>query len=172
MRNNMNSVLNRVKKYIQNFNKKDFEYEVLCPISGEVKPLKDAPDEAFAKKYMGDGIVIYPTDGSVYAPTAGKIEFIFPSKHAIGFSSNSGLEYLIHVGFNNHDDKGECFEVFVNPGDIIEAGKLIMKFDLKALAEKSESIATPFVITNLGERKIEYKVIGTQRSGDVVMKIK
>ncbi|HZJ87514.1 MAG TPA: glucose PTS transporter subunit IIA, partial [Erysipelothrix sp.] len=73
---------------------------VYAPMSGEVKDLSKTPDETFAQKMMGDGVVIFPSEGNVYAPFDGEVTFVFGTKHAIGLKSDNGLETLIHIGID------------------------------------------------------------------------
>lgn len=71
-----------------------------APLTGEVTPLSEVPDQVFSEKMMGDGIAIKPSQGEVRAPFNGKVQMIFPTKHAIGLVSDSGLELLIHIGLD------------------------------------------------------------------------
>lgn len=124
-----------------------------CPIKGTVKSVTEAPDAAFSEKMMGDGIVIFPTDSAVYAPMDCEISFVFPSKHAIGLATESGLEALIHVGLDTVKLEGQGFEVFVKDGDKVKRGDKLMEFDLEYIREHAADTATPFVITNLADNQ-------------------
>lgn len=128
----------------------------VCPIKGKVSSIEKISDPAFAQKMMGDGICIVPEDNKVYAPCDGEVTFVFPSKHAIGLQTESGLEALIHVGLDTVNLNGEGFEVVVTEGTKIKKGDLLMQFDLEFIREKATSIETPFIITNLsGNQTIE-----------------
>ena len=59
-------------------------------------PIEEACDEAFAGKMMGDGYLVRPEEGMAYAPEDATVSFIFPSKHAVGLTSDDGTEYLLH----------------------------------------------------------------------------
>lgn len=124
-----------------------------CPIKGKVDSITTAPDPAFAEKMMGDGIVIIPSENVVYAPIDCEIAFVFPTKHAIGFSTESGLEALIHVGLDTVKLEGKGFEIFVKEGDKVKRGDKLMEFDLDYIREHAADIATPFVLTNLSENQ-------------------
>ena len=102
---------------------------------------------------MGDGIVIIPTENVVYAPIDCEIAFVFPTKHAIGFATESGLEGLIHVGLDTVKLDGKGFEVFVKEGDKVKRGDKLMQFDLEYIREHAADIATPFVLTNLSDNQ-------------------
>ncbi|SET19621.1 PTS transporter subunit IIABC [[Clostridium] polysaccharolyticum] len=124
-----------------------------CPIKGNVKSVTEAPDAAFSEKMMGDGIVIFPTDSVVYAPMDCEISFVFPSKHAIGLVTETGLEALIHVGLDTVKLEGQGFHVFVKDGDKVKRGDKLMEFDLEYIREHAADTATPFIITNLADNQ-------------------
>lgn len=124
-----------------------------CPIKGKVDSVTKAPDQAFAEKMMGDGIVIIPEDNVVYAPADCEIAFVFPSSHAIGITTVSGMEALIHVGIDTVKLDGQGFHVLVKQGDKVKRGDKLMEFDLEYIRENAADIATPFIITNLSEEQ-------------------
>ncbi|MCQ4987213.1 PTS glucose transporter subunit IIA, partial [Anaerostipes caccae] len=76
-----------------------------CPMDGEVRPLSETPDRAFADGLLGDGVVIFPSGDKVFALSAAKVNFTFPTRHAVGLETKSGYEYLIHVGINTNQLK-------------------------------------------------------------------
>lgn len=136
------------------------------PLSGTVKPVSESSDPVFAQKTMGDGIVVIPADGKVYAPEDAKIEFVFPTKHAIGFTSVSGISMLIHCGIDTVQLDGKGFTTYVNQGDNVSKGTLLMEFDIETIKNAGYSIETPVVVTNLKEgQHIELLVEGDQEHG-------
>lgn len=90
------------------------------PIGGDLKSISATPDEAFASKMVGDGVVIFPQGKTIYAPCDGQVTLVFPTKHAIGLTSSKGTEILIHVGIDSVSLDGKGFEVFVKTGDTIK----------------------------------------------------
>lgn len=127
--------------------------EVNCPIEGKVYPLEYCPDEVFSKGLTGEGVVIFPTDNKVYAPIDGKIEFIFEAKHAIALKGHD-IECLIHVGLDTNILKGIGFEVFVESGQNVKKGDILLEFDSHILKENHCIDVTPFVFTNLNRKDI------------------
>lgn len=123
------------------------------PINGIAAPIEETPDEAFAGKMMGDGIMIMPEDKTVFAPCDGEILFVFPSKHAVGIKTNDGFEILIHIGINTVELNGEGFETFVNAGDIVKKGDKLIGFDIEYIKDHVPSMATPFIFTSLSENQ-------------------
>jgi trehalose PTS system EIIBC or EIIBCA component len=126
---------------------------IFSPLSGRVYSLNAVPDPTFAKKMMGDGIAIDPVEGILLSPVDGEIVTVFPTKHAIGIRSRTGVEILIHVGIDTVKLDGEGFEVFVKAGDSIEKGDQLLTFDLAFIREKAASSLTPVIITNGDELK-------------------
>ncbi|GAA0339711.1 hypothetical protein GCM10008931_34220 [Oceanobacillus oncorhynchi subsp. oncorhynchi] len=118
------------------------------PIEGEVLPISDVKDEAFASEALGKGFAIEPTEGSVVAPFDGEAVTIFPSKHAIGLVSETGVEVLIHVGLNTVELDGKYFEAFVESGQPIKKGQLLLTFELEKIKEAGYVTQVPIVVTN------------------------
>lgn len=137
------------------------------PLKGRVAPINEAPDEIFAQKMMGDGVVIFPTGNILVAPVDGQITMIFPSKHAIGLKTDSGVEILIHIGLDTVKLEGKPFTLLVNEGQIVKQGEKLMEVDFKMIKEAGYSTATPMVITsknqfeiiNLGDNELNQKII-------------
>ncbi|WP_243291677.1 glucose-specific PTS transporter subunit IIBC [Bacillus sp. FJAT-47783] len=125
--------------------------DFVAPLTGELHPITEVPDQVFSGKMMGDGLAIKPTDGTVVSPVDGKIVNVFPTKHAIGIQSNSGHEILIHFGIDTVNLKGEGFDVLVAEGDEVKKGQPLLKVDLSFIEENATSIMTPIVFTNLEE---------------------
>lgn len=118
------------------------------PLAGSVKPLHMLEDEAFASGAMGQGIVIEPADGRLTAPVSGIVTTVFPTGHAIGITSDGGVELLIHVGVNTVRLKGKFFEKHVQEGDRVEKGQLLLKFDLEQIRAAGYLTSTPVIVTN------------------------
>ena len=121
---------------------------IFAPIKGDVAPLKESSDEAFACEVLGKGIVIKAEDGKVVAPFDGVVRTLFPTKHAIGIASDNGCEMLIHVGYNTVQLEGKYFESFVTQGDTVKKGDLLVSFDIEQIKKEGYSTETPVVITN------------------------
>jgi PTS system beta-glucosides-specific IIC component len=122
--------------------------EMLAPVSGTVLPLSEAEDGAFSSGAMGKGLVILPDEGAVYAPFAGTVKALFPTKHAIGLVSDDGCEVLIHVGINTVELQGKYFTTPVKQGDRVAAGQLLIKFDKGAVEAAGYNTQTIVVVTN------------------------
>ncbi|MDG4979316.1 beta-glucoside-specific PTS transporter subunit IIABC [Lactococcus lactis] len=126
-------------------------YKVFSPISGEVVSINDVPDETFSQKMLGDGVAIIPHNDDIKAPFNGKIISIFPTKHAIGLKSDTGVELLIHVGLDTVELKGEGFKLNVKDGELVVKGQTLMNVDFKLLKRKGYNTITPIVVTNTND---------------------
>ncbi|WP_430597254.1 beta-glucoside-specific PTS transporter subunit IIABC [Enterococcus sp. AZ177] len=122
--------------------------EVVTPIKGEVVDLKEVEDGMFSEEILGKGFAVKPIEGVVYAPVSGTVTAVFDSKHAIGLTSDSGLELLIHIGIDTVKLNGVGYEYFVEKGQNIKIGDKLIEFDLEKIAEKGYNIITPVVLTN------------------------
>lgn len=123
------------------------------PMNGIAADLSTAPDEAFAGKMMGDGAVVTPSDLIVRAPEDGEVCFVFETKHAIGFLTDTGISLLIHVGIDTVKLEGKGFEVFVENGQKVKKGDPMLKLDLNYLKENAPSIVSPIICTELEDNQ-------------------
>ncbi len=123
--------------------------EQLLPVlKGKVVSIGDVPDVVFSQKMLGDGFAIEPENGIVVAPVDGVIAQIFPTNHAFGIVTDSGLEILVHIGIDTVDLKGEGFERLVEIDQKVKAETPIIKFDLDFVKAHAKSVMTPVVVTN------------------------
>ncbi|WP_397539430.1 N-acetylglucosamine-specific PTS transporter subunit IIBC [Rummeliibacillus pycnus] len=143
------------------FKTEDFE----MPITGEIISLSEVPDQAFASGMMGPGFGIIPKDNMLKSPFDGKVTMIFPTKHAIGLVSDTGIEILIHIGLDTVKLNGEGFEVLVERDQLIQRGDALIKVDLNYVKANAPSIVTPIIFTNSQDKIITLEKTGYQRSG-------
>ncbi|GAJ26227.1 PTS system, glucose-specific IIC component [Liquorilactobacillus sucicola DSM 21376 = JCM 15457] len=135
-------------------NAKELSNEVvLQPLDGHVADIAEANDPAFASGSMGQGMVIYPTNGKVYAPFDGTITMLFKTNHAIGITSKNGTELLIHIGIDTVKLNGKHFFAKVKQGETVKAGQLLIQFDLNGIEEAGYDTSTFVIVTNSGEYK-------------------
>ena len=145
---------------------------VCSPMSGLAADLSTAPDEAFAEKMMGDGAVVTPEDPYVRAPEDGEVAFVFDTKHAIGFVTDSGVSLLIHVGIDTVKLNGEGFEALVESGQTVKKGDPMLKLDLEYLKTHAPSVTSPVLCTELEEnQRIRLLTDGPVKAGDPLFAI-
>lgn len=119
---------------------------VLAPVSGELVPLEQVPDEVFSQKVLGDGTAVIPAEGKIYSPVDGEVSSVAETKHAYGFTSDDGLEVLVHFGLETVGLKGEGFTPHKGPGDRVKAGELVAEVDMELLKSKNINPITPVLI--------------------------
>ncbi|MEK4909182.1 beta-glucoside-specific PTS transporter subunit IIABC [Niallia sp. FSL M8-0099] len=130
-------------------NKKAAEGKMELPVIGHAISLDDVNDEVFSSRAMGDGIAIVPTKGILYSPFDGKVEVAFPTGHAFGLKSNTGVEMLLHIGINTVELNGKGFNAKVKVGDSVEKGQILGEFDLEAIKNAGYDPTTMMIFTNL-----------------------
>lgn len=137
--------------------KKSEEVTVFNPTEGKVIPIEEVNDGVFSEKMLGDGFAVIPNnDHNVYAPVAGRITNIFPSKHAFGIQTDDGLEVLIHIGLDTVELNGEPFELMVEEGASISKDTLLVKVDWELIKARGKGIPIIIVFTNMDTvKKIE-----------------
>lgn len=122
---------------------------IVSPMTGEIKPLSEVEDQAFSQELMGKGIAIVPSEGRVYAPFDGVVEALYRTKHAIGLKAANGVEILIHIGVNTVSLKGKHFKSYVEQGQSIQAGDLLVEFDSEGIIADGYPTITSIVVTNM-----------------------
>ena len=122
--------------------------EVYSVADGQVVALEQVEDPVFAQKMMGDGFAVEPANGNIVSPVTGTVSSIFPTKHALGLVTDSGLEVLVHIGLDTVSLEGKPFTVHVSEGQKVAAGDLLVTADLDAIREAGRQTSTVVVFTN------------------------
>lgn len=145
---------------------------IVAPVAGKVINLKELKDAAFAEGALGTGLGILPTDGHFYAPVNGTVTTLFPTLHAIGITSDSGVEVLIHIGLDTVQLEGKGFKAHVKQGDHVSVGQPLVDVDLDVVKKAGYETQTPIVITNTRDLLDVLPVgEGNVTAGDEIIKI-
>jgi PTS system beta-glucosides-specific IIC component len=129
----------------------DVEEIVISPMKGKVVPLSTVKDEAFSSGALGKGVAIMPTEGKVFAPISGTLTNVFPTGHALGITSDNGVEILIHVGQDTVKLKGKHFTPKAVQGHSVKKGDLLLEFDVEAIQAAGFNLTTPIIISNTAD---------------------
>ena len=145
---------------------------VASPLTGSVSPLSETPDAVFASGTLGKGVVIEPTEGVLRSPFDGTVTAVYPSKHAIGVTSDSGVECLIHIGIDTVNLGGKHFEMAVEQGQHVQAGDTLLTFDIDAIKAAGYSVVSPVIISNTASYLDVFPVNerGAVKAGDELIK--
>lgn len=118
------------------------------PLTGQIIRLSEVSDQVFASEAMGKGIAVIPTEGRAVAPVSGTVTTLFKTKHAIGLTSYEGVDILIHIGIDTVQLDGKHFTAHIKQGDKVNAGDLLVEFDIEKIKEAGYEVITPIIITN------------------------
>ena len=124
--------------------------QLYVPMKGQILDVGQSADEVFASKALGSGVAINPAEGMVCAPCDGTISLLFPTKHAVGITSETGVEVLIHIGINTVQLDGQGFEAFVSQGDKVKKGDKLIAADLDLIREKVMNPQTMMILPEGG----------------------
>ena len=146
--------------------------EILAPITGEVVPLTEVPDEIFAEGMAGDGGAIVPAgSGEAVAPANGTLAKLFEGGHAFGISTEEGVEIIVHLGLDTIQMEKGGFEKLATEGDQVEAGQPIVRFDLEAIREAGYDPVSPVVVANSDEHSVDNLKTGEIEAGKPMFEV-
>ena len=131
---------------------------IVSPVNGQAVPITEVPDLVFADKILGDGIAVIPEDGIFLCPVDGEVASVAETLHAIGFTTEDGLEVLMHIGLDTVKLNGEGFTVHVNVGDKVKKGDLIAEVNLEFIKEQGLNTITPVVICDgIDDKQVAFR---------------
>lgn len=156
-----------------NFGKKNKSTTLLMPFTGRVIPLEEVPDQVFSKKMVGDGFAIVPTEtfSVLKSPCNGQLIQVFKTNHAVGITSEEGLELIVHVGIDTVELGGTGFERLIESPAALTPDTSILNISFDVLKAHGKSLVTPIIVTNMGVVKSIDVSYGTFKSGVPIAKI-
>lgn len=143
------------------------------PVAGEVMELSELADAAFASGLLGGGVAVRPSEGVVVSPVDGTLTTLFPTLHALGITSDDGIELLIHVGLDTVSLEGRGFTAFVEQGERVVRGQKLLEIDLDALREGGYCTDIPVIVTNSDDfSEVAREAGGSVRHGDALLRVR
>ncbi|WP_314167890.1 glucose PTS transporter subunit IIA [uncultured Actinomyces sp.] len=124
------------------------DLSVTAPIHGIAISLSEVGDRTFASGVLGPGAAIDPVEGPVVSPVDGEVLVAFPTGHAYGLRSASGIELLIHVGMDTVELDGKYFTPRVAAGKRVHRGQVLVEVDWAAVTRAGYRTTTPVVVSN------------------------
>lgn len=151
---------------------------MMAVVTGELINISEVNDPIFSTKTLGEGYAIVPLSGDVFAPVYGEVRSIFKTKHAIGLTSSSGLDILIHMGIDTVELNGEPFDILIKEGDKVTPNTPLAKVDIEEIRNSQKDPVVIVAITNTLESVERFdldvsnhsKVVNKQAVGRIVFK--
>ena len=141
-------------------------------MNGEVLPVEEVKDEAFASCALGEGIAVEPSEGKLYAPADATVDNLFDTHHAIGLVTETGAELLLHIGIDTVKLGGEHFTAHVKVGQKVKKGDLLISFDMDAIKAKGYLCTTPMIVCNTDDYKaVKPLATGTVKAGQDILRV-
>lgn len=172
--NHVEEVVVEAKQEVKEEVKSTKEASIIAsPMDGEVVALSEVGDGVFSEEMCGKGFAIKPANGKVVSPVDGTVTLVFDTKHAIGFTTEDGLELLLHMGIDTVKLDGKCFDVHVKQGDTVKKGDLLADVDFDGIIEAGYKSITPVVVTNTDDYS-EFNNLkqGEVKQGDNVLEVR
>ena len=145
---------------------------IYAPMTGEVKNIAECEDPVFAGELVGKGTMIIPSEGKIFAPVDGNISMLADTGHALGITSASGLEILIHIGLDTVELNGAPFNIKVKQDENVKKGDLLLEFDIDQIKENEKSTQSPVIITNPDGYEINILKTGLINQGDELIEVR
>lgn len=149
--------------------KKETAHVLASPLSGTVVPLESLSDPVFAGKVLGDGIAVEPDEGRLCSPADGVVETLMDTGHAVCITTDEGAEVLLHVGRDTVSLNGKYFTIHVKEGDQVRRGQLLLEFDIAGIRAAGFELATPVVLSNSDDYRMEKRAAGPVRTGEALL---
>jgi glucose-specific phosphotransferase system IIA component len=143
---------------------------VRSPLSGDIVPLEEVPDEVFAQGILGAGIAVRPTAGEALAPVDGRIARLFPGGHAFVVETSAGLQVLVHLGIDTVRLRGRGFTVRAAEGQPVRAGDPIVRMDVAMLADEGVELVSPVLL--ISGHAATPLATGRVRAGDPLLEVR
>lgn len=141
------------------------------PCNGKIKRLEEVNDEAFSQKMMGDGFAVMPQGNVVCSPVKGTVNMIFPTKHALGLTSEDGIEVLVHIGLDTVELNGEFFSVQVKEYQSVDVGTPLVTCDFDQIEKNFEKDVVVIITNTSSYDKIMLVKEGSSSLGETVLEI-
>ena len=140
-------------------------------IDGELIDITTVPDDMFAGKLLGDGVAFLSDADTVTvaSPADGVLSAVYPTGHAFGITTASGVEMLVHIGIDTVKANGDGFTIgSFKQGEIVKKGDPIVTVDQKKLRDHY-NLSIMLIVTNPQNQEITFKAPGTVKCGESIL---
>ena len=160
---NIHSENRKIEKLKQN--------EIGAYADGELIPIEEVSDATFAQKVLGDGMVIIPDNGNVYAPFDAEVAMVTDTGHAIGLTDKNGNQFLIHIGIDTVNLNGKYFQLQVTTGDQVKMGDILAINNLDKIKEEGYDMSVLLIATDINEKKIKKESPRKVKNGEKIAQL-
>lgn len=147
-----------------------------APVSGQFQSLENVEDEVFSQKLMGEGFGVIPDNNKIYSPISGTVSSIFETKHALGITTDDGLEVLVHMGLDTVELNGEPFNIMVEKGEKVDKSRQLAEMDIDNIKSKGYGTVVLTIVTNVQEKVKNLKLLTKEsdkiEAGHEILEIK
>ena len=144
---------------------------VLAPVDGTIEPIDQVPDETFAEKLLGDGFAVIPKSDTIVAPVSGKVSTIAQAKHAVGITTNAGLEVLVHIGIDTVQLDGRGFLLHATEGDQVAVGTPLISWNPSEVVAGGRSAMCPVVVLDVAPESVTPVEVQTVEPGAALLNV-
>lgn len=133
---------------------KSWRGTIASPVRGNAIPLSEVPDPVFSGGALGSGCGVRPTSECVVSPFSGTVTMTTPTDHAIGLTSDEGVELLVHVGIDTVEMGGEGFARLVEQGEHVAAGDPVLSFTRSVMRDAGHDDVVIIVVPGRADVKL------------------
>lgn len=151
--------------------KKKENFEICSPVKGDVIDVTKTNDPLFKSEGLGKGVAIIAEENTLVSPVNGEIKTFFPTKHAIGITSDDGVDILIHVGIDTVELNGKYFNALKEQGDKVKKGDKLLEVDFDSIKNEGYDTTVLLVITNTQEYFAVKSCEGNKTVDDTIIEI-
>ncbi|MGO5180498.1 PTS sugar transporter subunit IIA [Catenibacterium mitsuokai] len=151
--------------------KKKENFEIFSPVKGDVIDVTKTNDPLFKSEGLGEGVGIIAEENTLVSPVNGEIKTFFPTKHAIGITSDDGVDILIHVGIDTVELNGKYFNALKEQGDKVKKGDKLLEVDFDSIKNEGYDTTVLLVITNTQEYSTIKSCEGNKTVDDTIIEI-
>lgn len=142
---------------------------LVAPTAGEAVPLASVPDPVFSTGALGEGFGVRPGSGDVVAPVGGAVTMVAGTGHAVGITTDDGLEVLLHLGVDTVELEGRPFALTAAAGQRVRAGEAIGTMDLEQIRQAGKDTTAIVAVTNSAAKGVRLELTaGPVAAGDRV----
>lgn len=151
--------------------KKKENFEICSPVKGDVIDVTKTNDPLFKSEGLGKGVGIFAEENTLVSPVNGEIKTFFPTKHAIGITSDDGVDILIHVGIDTVELNGKYFNALKEQGDKVKKGDKLLEVDFDSIKNEGYDTTVLLVITNTQEYSAVKSCEGNKTVDNTIIEI-